>query len=92
MTRFWITLQQGVDFVLSSIEMMRGGEIFVPKIPSTSITDLASLVGPKLDAAQGRHPSRREAARGDVPGGRLHLTLEFNDHYVLKPVDHLLRP
>ena len=44
MTRFWITLTQGVNFVLSSMEMMRGGEIFVPKIPSTTIVDLASLV------------------------------------------------
>src|SRR5678816_416592 len=47
MTRFWITLTQGVNFVLSSMEMMRGGEIFVPKIPSTTIVDLASLLGPK---------------------------------------------
>src|SRR5262249_17766072 len=46
MTRFWITLSQGVNFVLSSMEMMRGGEIFVPKIPSTTIADVASLVGP----------------------------------------------
>jgi len=48
MTRFWITLTQGVNFVLSSMEMMRGGEIFVPKIPSTTVVDLASLLGPKL--------------------------------------------
>src|SRR5580692_1601714 len=46
MTRFWITLTQGVNFVLSSMEMMRGGEIFVPKIPSTTIPQLATLVSP----------------------------------------------
>src|SRR5215468_10708653 len=44
MTRFWITLTQGVNFVLSSMELSRGGEIFVPKIPSTTIVDLASLL------------------------------------------------
>src|SRR5581483_8723855 len=43
MTRFWITLKQGVNFVLSSMEMSRGGEIFVPKIPSSTIEELASL-------------------------------------------------
>ena len=45
MTRFWITLQQGVDFVLKSFERMQGGEIFVPKIPSVRMTDLASADG-----------------------------------------------
>src|SRR5271155_231576 len=49
MTRFWITLTQGVNCVLSSMEMARGGEIFVPKIPSTTITDIASLLCPKLE-------------------------------------------
>ncbi|HEY4125196.1 MAG TPA: UDP-N-acetylglucosamine 4,6-dehydratase (inverting), partial [Rhizomicrobium sp.] len=48
MTRFWITLSQGVNFVLSSMEMTRGGEIFVPKIASTTIVDLASLLGPNI--------------------------------------------
>src|SRR5580692_8491800 len=46
MTRFWITLTQGVNFVLSSMEMSRGGEIFVPKIPSTTMPQLATLVSP----------------------------------------------
>src|SRR5580704_11781082 len=48
MTRFWITLTQGVNFVLSSMEMMRGGEIYVPKIPSTTITDVATLIDPAM--------------------------------------------
>ncbi len=73
MTRFWITLNQGVNFVLSSMEMTRGGEIFVPKIPSTTITDLARLVSPKLGPAHCRHPSRREAARDHDPGRRCAL-------------------
>ncbi len=48
MTRFWITLNQGVDFVLSSLSMMHGGEIFVPKIPSMKMTDLAAAMAPQL--------------------------------------------
>src|SRR6202142_4256266 len=47
MTRFWITLTQGVNFVLSSMEMMRGGEIYVPKISSSTIPDVARLISPK---------------------------------------------
>ena len=46
MTRFWITLQQGVDFVINSFKLMKGGEIFVPKIPSIKITDLAKAMAP----------------------------------------------
>jgi len=65
MTRFWITLTQGVNFVLSSMEMTRGGEIFVPKIPSTTITDLASLICPKLD----------QKTVGIRPGEKLHETM-----------------
>src|SRR5262249_27597385 len=48
MTRFWITLQQGVDMVLKSFDRMQGGEIFVPKIPSVLITELASTMAPHL--------------------------------------------
>lgn len=48
MTRFWLTLQQGVDFVLSNFQRMRGGEPFVPKIPSVKITDLAAAMAPTL--------------------------------------------
>ena len=48
MTRFWITLRQGVDFVLSSLQMMKGGEIFVPKIPSMRVIDLARVLAPNL--------------------------------------------
>jgi UDP-N-acetylglucosamine 4,6-dehydratase len=65
MTRFWITLTQGVNLVLSSMEMMRGGEIFVPKIPSTTITDLASLLSPGL----------KQHVVGVRPGEKLHETM-----------------
>ena len=85
MTRFWITLQQGVDFVLRNFERMYGGEIFVPKIPSVRITDLARAMAPSL-------PTRIVGIR---PGEKLHeimcpaddshLTLEFEDHFVIQP-------
>ncbi len=65
MTRFWITLTQGVNFVLSSMEMTRGGEIFVPKIASTTIVDLASLLGPNI----------RQKIVGVRPGEKLHETM-----------------
>lgn len=47
MTRFWITLEQGVRFVIECIDRMRGGEVFVPKIPSMKITDLADVIAPR---------------------------------------------
>jgi UDP-N-acetylglucosamine 4,6-dehydratase len=85
MTRFWITLQQGVDFVASSIAMMRGGEIFVPKIPSMRVADLAHSMAPDL-------PTRVIGIR---PGEKLHevmvteddsrQTLELDDRYVIEP-------
>jgi len=49
MTRFWITLPQAVSFVLGCLERMKGGEIFIPKIPSMKITDLADAIAPNLD-------------------------------------------
>lgn len=85
MTRFWITLQEGVDFVLKNFERMHGGEIFVPKIPSIRITDLAKAMD----------PNRTTKFIGIRPGEKLHeimcplddshLTLEFDDHYVITP-------
>jgi UDP-N-acetylglucosamine 4,6-dehydratase/5-epimerase len=85
MTRFWITAQQGVDFVLKNFARMHGGEIFVPKIPSVKVVDLARALAPNL-------PHRIIGIR---PGEKLHeimcpaddwhLTLEFADHYVIKP-------
>jgi UDP-N-acetylglucosamine 4,6-dehydratase len=67
MTSFWITLTHGVNFVLSSMEMMRGGEIYVPKIPSSTIPRLATLVSP-THKQHVVHPSRREIARDHDPG------------------------
>lgn len=85
MTRFWITLDQGVEFVMRSLERMHGGEMFVPKIPSTKVTDLAKAIAPecKIDVI------------GIRPGEKLHeemitvhdsrRTVDMGDHYVVQP-------
>jgi UDP-N-acetylglucosamine 4,6-dehydratase len=85
MTRFWITLDKGVDFVLSSAEMMQGGELFVPKIKSMSIVDLAKAMAPDI-------PHRVVGIR---PGEKLHevmiaeddarFTVEMPDRYIVQP-------
>ncbi len=85
MTRFWITLDHGVDFVLKNFQRMQGGEIFVPKIPSVKIVDLAKAMAPELD----------QHVIGIRPGEKLHEmmiarddslhTLEYHDHYVITP-------
>ena len=62
MTRFWITLEQGVEFVLSCFDLMAGGEIFVPKIPSMKVVDLAAANGAGPSPQGRRHPSRRKTA------------------------------
>lgn len=85
MTRFWITLQQGVDFVLMNFERMWGGETFVPKIPSVRISDLAEAMAPKLPIRiVGRRPGEK-VHEVMCPKDDSHLTLEFTDHYVIKP-------
>ncbi len=85
MTRFWITLEQGVQFVINSLERMRGGEVFVPKIPSMNIMDVAAVVAPEC----------KTEIIGIRPGEKLHEimithddainTAEFDDHYVIQP-------
>ena len=91
MTRFWITLQQGVDFVNKSFERMSGGEIFVPMIPSVRIPDLAVAMAPHLPITGHRHPAGRKTARDHVPDRRLALTLRFQDHFVIKPTIKFFR-
>jgi UDP-N-acetylglucosamine 4,6-dehydratase len=85
MTRFWITLQQGVDFVLKSFERMQGGEMFVPKIPSARISDLATSIAPDLpQKVIGIRPGEK-LHEVMCPSDDSHLTLEFDDHYVIRP-------
>ena len=85
MTRFWITLNEGVDFVLSSLETMRGGEIFVPKIPSMTMVDFAKAMAPGLP----------HQVVGIRPGEKLHemmissddarKTVDLGDRYAIEP-------
>ena len=83
MTRFWITLTQGVNFVLSSMEMMRGGEIYVPKIPSTTITDLATLISPQLrQRIVGIRPGEK-LHETMIPADDSHWTVDMDDRYVI---------
>ena len=85
MTRFWITLQQGVDFVLKNFQRMKGGEIFVPKIPSIKIADLAAVMAPGLpQKIIGIRPGEK-LHEVMCPADDSHLTLEFEDHFVLRP-------
>jgi len=85
MTRFWITLEQGIEFVMSSLRRMRGGEIFVPKIPSIRVLDLARAMAPGLPL---RHVGIRPGEKLHeimCPADDSHLTLEFAEHFVLQP-------
>jgi UDP-N-acetylglucosamine 4,6-dehydratase len=89
MTRFWISLDQGVRFVLDCIERMHGGEVFVPKIPSTTIVDLAKVIAPEAAIS----------VIGIRPGEKLHevlisedearTTVELDDLYVVQPAEEL---
>ncbi len=85
MTRFWITLQQGVDFVIKNFARMQGGEIFVPKIPSMRITDLAKSIAPDMPTKiVGVRPGEK-LHEIMCPADDSHLTIEFDDHYVIRP-------
>jgi len=85
MTRFWITLEQGVDFVIKSLERMRGGEIFVPKIPSMKIMELAEVIAPQA----------KKEIIGIRPGEKLHEALitqeeakhakEYDNYFIIEP-------
>lgn len=85
MTRFWITLQEGVDFVLKNFARMQGGEVFVPKIPSMKIVDLASAIAPGVPTkVVGVRPGEK-LHEVMCPADDYHLTIEFPDHYVIQP-------
>ncbi len=85
MTRFWITLQEGVDFVLKNFERMQGGEIFIPKIPSMKVIDMAKALAPDLPIKiVGIRPGEK-LHELMCPRDDSHLTLEFDDHFVIKP-------
>ena len=89
MTRFWIPLEEGVKLVIKSFDRMHGGEIFVPKIPSIRITDLAEALAPGIPhKIIGIRPGEK-LHELMCPSDTAHLTLEFKDHYVIKPTINL---
>lgn len=85
MTRFWISLRQGVDFVLTNFQRMQGGEIFIPKIPSVRILDLAEALAPGMPThVVGVRPGEK-LHEVMCPTDDSHLTYGFPDHYVIAP-------
>lgn len=85
MTRFWITLEQGVNFVLECLGRMVGGELFVPKIPSMNIIDLAKAICPTCKRETiGIRPGEK-LHEVMIPKDDAHNTLEFEDYYVIQP-------
>lgn len=85
MTRFWITLEDGVKFVLKNFARMQGGELFIPKIPSMKITDLAATLAPNLPInIIGIRPGEKLHEMMISADDALH-SLEFSDHYVITP-------
>ncbi len=85
MTRFWISLQDGVDFVLKNFARMKGGEVFVPKIPSIRITGLAKAMAPDIPIEiVGIRPGEK-LHEIMCPYDDSHLTIEFDDHFVIQP-------
>ncbi len=85
MTRFWITLEQAVDFVLDCLQRMRGGEVFVPKIPSMNIVDLARAIAPecRLDIVGVRPGEKLHETM--VPEDDARNTVEYDDYFVIRP-------
>jgi UDP-N-acetylglucosamine 4,6-dehydratase/5-epimerase len=85
MTRFWLTLQQAVEFVIQSLSLMTGGEIFVPKIPSMKLIDMANAIAPECD----------HEIVGIKPGEKIHEvlisveearhTVEMQDYFIIEP-------
>ena len=85
MTRFWITLEQGVDFVLKNLEIMVGGELFVPKIPSMNMMDLAKAIAPECETKIiGIRPGEK-LHEVMVPKDDAHRTVEYEDKFIIKP-------
>lgn len=85
MTRFWITLDQAVEFVDKCMQRMQGGEIFVPKIPSTKVIDLARAMAPDLPThIVGVRPGEK-LHEVMCPKDDSHLTIEYPDHYIIQP-------
>ena len=88
MTRFWITLEQGVTLVLASLGWMHGGEIFVPKIPSMKVVDLARAIAPECRLENvGIRPGEK-LHEVMIPGDESRNTYEYDTHYIIAPAFH----
>lgn len=85
MTRFWISLEDGVKFVLKNFERMKGGEIFIPKIPSMKITDLAHTLAPKAKHKIIGIRAGEKLHELMISSDDSHLTYEFKDYYIIAP-------
>ena len=85
MTRFWITLDQGIDFSIQSMKLMRGGEIFVPKLPSVKITDLAKSFKKDIGFYNiGLRPGEK-IHEIMCPADDSHRTIEFKNYFIITP-------
>ena len=88
MTRFWITLTDAVRFVLDRLEHMTGGEMFIPKIASMRLVDLAQAIGPACDLREvGIRPGEK-LHEVLIPREEARQTIEFTDHYTIQPAFH----
>lgn len=85
MTRFWISLEDGVKFVLSNFSRMHGGEIFIPKIPSMKITDLARTIAPSAKFKIIGIRAGEKLHEIMISSDDSHLTYEFKDYYIITP-------
>ena len=88
MTRFWLTLEEGSSFVGKCLPLMRGGEVFIPKIPSMKITDLATAIGPECEQEIiGIRPGEK-LHEIMVPSDEAQNTREYSSFYVIQPAFH----
>lgn len=85
MTRFWITLDQAVDFVIKCLKEMRGGEIFVPKIPSVHVSELAEAIAPGIPHTYCGIRDGEKLHELMISSEDARHTIEFADHYVVIP-------
>lgn len=88
MTRFWLTLEQGVRFVIKCIEFMQGGEVFIPKIPSMRVTELADIIAPGCERKIIGIRSGEKLHEMLVSRDESRHTLEFDDMYVIQPLQN----
>ena len=89
MTRFWITIDAGVDFVLSCCSEMLGGEVFIPKIPSMKVTDLADVIAPDIPQQEVGIREGEKLHETLIPEEDARSAIEFSDRFVIEP-RHLL--